>query len=56
VPPETDQGEQDETNDGGGIKPPVKDLLPENGIGGQPDVQQPEEPSNEGAETAGPLT
>ena len=58
VPPETGQGEEDGTGGGGGIKPPVKDLLPDTGITEQPDVQQPEEeqPSNEGEGPAGPLT
>jgi hypothetical protein len=45
------------TGAGGGVKPPVKDLLPDTGITEQPDVQQPEEErSNEGEGPAGPLT
>ena len=57
VPPETGQGEEDGTGGSGGIKPPVKDLLPDTGITEQPDVQQPEEePPNEGQGPAGPLT
>jgi hypothetical protein len=58
VPPETGQGEDDGTGGGGGIKPPVKDLLPETGIEEQPEVQQPEQeqPSGQGQGPAGPLT
>jgi hypothetical protein len=39
---------------GGGVKPPGgNDLLPDNGVGDQPEVQQPEQ---EGQDQAGPLT
>ena len=55
VPPEA---EEDGTGGGGGIKPPVEDLLPETGIEEQPEVKQPEQeqPSGEGQGPAGPLT
>ena len=59
LPPETSQDEEDGTGGSGdGIKPPVKDLLPDTGIAEQPDVQEPEQeqPSNEGQGPAGPLT
>jgi hypothetical protein len=55
VPPVPPPGQED-TDDG------RDDLLPDTGITEQPEVQQPEqeqeqeEPSNEGQETAGPLT
>ena len=56
LPPETGQGEEEGTGGGGGIKPPVEDLLPDTGITEQPDVQQPEEPSDQGQDTTGPIT
>jgi hypothetical protein len=58
VAPHDSQGDkEDGIGDGGGVRPPLRDSLPE--IVKEPGVQQPEqeeEPSNEGQDTAGPLT
>jgi hypothetical protein len=44
------EDDQDETDDG------RKDIIPDTGIAEQPEIQQPQEPTNEGQDTAGPLT
>jgi hypothetical protein len=58
VAPDDSQGDkEDGTGGGGGVRPPLRNSLPE--IVKEPEIQQPEreeEPSNEGQDTVGPLT